>query len=126
MALFSGDREIRLLYLGRGHTGGDVVVFLPRELVLCTGDLLVTGIANLIDGFVNEWPDALEKLRPLDFVDVIPGQRAVQRQGADRLVPGVLARSLEAGDRAARSEGAGGRRRDAHRHDGAQGALLDD
>ena len=46
---------------------------LPKERVLCTGDLLVTGIANLIDGFVNEWPDALEKLRPLDFVDVIPG-----------------------------------------------------
>ena len=73
MTLFSGDREIRLLYLGRGHTGGDVVVFLPKERVLCTGDLLVTGIANLIDGFVNEWPDTLEKLRPLDFVDVIPG-----------------------------------------------------
>ena len=73
MTLFSGDREIRLLYLGRGHTGGDVVVFLPKERVLCTGDLLVTGIANLIDGFVNEWPDALEKLRPLDFADVIPG-----------------------------------------------------
>jgi cyclase len=73
LTLFSGDREIRLLYLGRGHTGGDLVVFLPKERVLCTGDLLVTGIANLIDGFVNEWPDALEKLRPLDFVDVIPG-----------------------------------------------------
>jgi len=73
MTLFSGDREIRLLYFGRGHTGGDVVVFLPKERVLCTGDLLVTGIANLIDGFVNEWPDTLEKLRPLDFVDVIPG-----------------------------------------------------
>ena len=30
-------------------------------------------VANLIDGYVNEWPDALEKLKPLDFVDVIPG-----------------------------------------------------
>ncbi len=73
LTLFSGDREIRLLYLGRGHTGGDLVVFLPKERVLCTGDLLVTGTAKLIDGFVNEWPDALGKLRPLDFVDVIPG-----------------------------------------------------
>jgi glyoxylase-like metal-dependent hydrolase (beta-lactamase superfamily II) len=41
--------------------------------VLCTGDLLVNGIANLIDGFVNEWPDTLEKLKPIDFTDVIPG-----------------------------------------------------
>jgi len=73
MTLFRGDREIRLLYLGHGHTGGDIVVYLPKEKVLCTGDLLVHDVANLIDGYVNEWPDALEKLRPLDFVDVIPG-----------------------------------------------------
>jgi cyclase len=73
MTLFRGDREIRLLYFGRGHTGGDLVVYLPKERVLCTGDLLVNQIANLIDGYVNEWPDTLEKLRPLDFDDVIPG-----------------------------------------------------
>jgi glyoxylase-like metal-dependent hydrolase (beta-lactamase superfamily II) len=73
MTLYRGDREIRLLYLGHGHTGGDVVVYLPKERVLCTGDLLVNQIANLIDGYVNEWPDALEKLKTIDFVDVIPG-----------------------------------------------------
>ncbi len=73
MTLFRGDREIRLLYLGHGHTGGDLVVYLPKERVLCSGDLLVNGVANLIDGYVNEWPDALEKLKAIDFVDVIPG-----------------------------------------------------
>ncbi len=73
MTLWRGDREIRLLYLGRGHTGGDIVVYLPRERVVCTGDLLVHDIANLIDGFVNVWPDALEKLKAIDFTDVIPG-----------------------------------------------------
>lgn len=73
MTLFRGDREIRLLYLGHGHTGGDVVVYLPKERVLCSGDLLVNGVANLIDGYVNEWPDALETLKAIDFVDVIPG-----------------------------------------------------
>ena len=73
MTLFRGDREIRLLYLGHGHTGGDIVVYLPKEKVLCSGDLLVHDVANLIDGYVNEWPDTLEKLKPIDFVDVIPG-----------------------------------------------------
>lgn len=73
MTLFRGDREIRLLYVGRGHTGGDLVVYLPKERVLCTGDLLVNQVANLIDGYVDEWPAALEKLRPIEFDDVIPG-----------------------------------------------------
>jgi cyclase len=73
MTLFRGDREIRLLHFGRGHTAGDVVVYLPKERVVCTGDLLVNQVANLVDGYVNDWPAALEKLRALDFVDVIPG-----------------------------------------------------
>ncbi len=73
MTLFRGDREIRLLYLGRGHTGGDIVVYLPKERVLCSGDLLVNGVANLVDGYVDEWPASLEKLKALDFDHVIPG-----------------------------------------------------
>jgi len=73
MTIVRGDREMRLLYLGRGHTGGDLVVYLPKERVLCSGDLLVNGIANLADGYVDEWPATLEKLKALDFDDVIPG-----------------------------------------------------
>jgi cyclase len=73
MTIVRGDREIRLLYLGHGHTGGDVVVYLPKDRVLCSGDLLVNGIANLVDGYVDEWPATLEKLKALDFDDVIPG-----------------------------------------------------
>ena len=73
LTIYRGDREIQLFYVGRGHTAGDVVVYLPKERVLCSGDLLVNQVANLVDGYVNEWPDALEKLRAVDFVDVIPG-----------------------------------------------------
>ena len=73
MTLIRGDREIRLLYLGHGHTGGDIVVYLPKERLIASGDLLVNGIANLVDGYVNEWPAALEQLKAVDFVDVIPG-----------------------------------------------------
>ena len=73
MTLVRGGREIQVFFFGRGHTGGDVVVFLPKERVICSGDLLVNGIANLVDGYVNDWPDALEKLKSLDFDDVIPG-----------------------------------------------------
>ena len=43
MTLHRGSREIRLLFLGRGHTGGDVVVYLPKERIIATGNLLLEG-----------------------------------------------------------------------------------
>ena len=73
MTLFRGDREIRLLFFGRGHTGGDVVVHLPRERVIVTGDLLVPGLPYMGDGFLDEWDDTLEHLKSLDFDWVLPG-----------------------------------------------------
>src|SRR5687768_5259936 len=41
MTLHRGAREIRLLHLGRGHTAGDVIIHLPKERIIATGDLLV-------------------------------------------------------------------------------------
>ena len=73
MTLFRGDREIRLLFFGRGHTGGDVVVHLPRERVLITGDLLLPGLPYMGDGYLDEWDDTLEHLKSLDFDWILPG-----------------------------------------------------
>ena len=67
--MIRGSREIQLLWLGRAHTGGDIVVYLPQEGVLCTGDLLASDMSN---AYVNEYPDTLERVKSLDFVDVIP------------------------------------------------------
>lgn len=77
MTLFRGGREIQLLFFGRGHTGGDVVVYLPRERVLCTGDLLTAGLSYMGDGYVDEWIATLEELKKLDFETVIPGHGEV-------------------------------------------------
>jgi len=68
-----GSREIRLLHLGRAHTGGDVVIFLPRERVIFTGDMMLPGLAYMGDGHVDEWPAALEALKALDFDVMLPG-----------------------------------------------------
>jgi len=73
LTLIHGGREIRLLYLGRAHTGGDVVVFLPKERVVITGDLLTEGTSYVGDGFIAEWPQTLEKLRGLDYDLTLPG-----------------------------------------------------
>ncbi len=73
LTLVRGGREIRLMFLGRAHTGGDVVVFLPKERVVITGDLLVEGTSYIGDAFIADWPQTLEKLRALDYDVTLPG-----------------------------------------------------
>jgi glyoxylase-like metal-dependent hydrolase (beta-lactamase superfamily II) len=74
-----GSREIRLLHLGRAHTGGDVVIFLPGERVVFTGDMMLPGLSYMGDGHVDEWPAALEALKALDFDVLLPGHGAPAR-----------------------------------------------
>ena len=73
MTLFRGSREIRIMHMGRGHTAGDVVVYLPQERVLATGDLLVEGTSYMGDAYFTDWIDTIEKLKALDFDTVLPG-----------------------------------------------------
>lgn len=77
MTLYRGSREIQLLFLGRGHTGGDIVVYLPKERVVVTGDLLTAGPSYLGDAFPAEWTATLDRLRALDFDTVLPGHGEV-------------------------------------------------
>ena len=76
MTLFWGGREIQLMFLGRGHTGGDLVVYLPEEQVLCSGDLLVENLVYMGDGYVDEWADTLDELRSFDYDRILPGHGA--------------------------------------------------
>ncbi len=73
MTLYRGDREIQLMYFGRGHTGGDVVTYLPAEKILFTGDLFLEGMPYMGDGFLNDWVQTLENIKALDFNIVVPG-----------------------------------------------------
>ena len=67
------DRPIELLHLGRGHTGGDVVVLLPNERIVFTGDLVLAGAAYIGDGYVDEWLDTLDRFEELEFDLILPG-----------------------------------------------------
>ena len=71
--LEQGSREIQLLHLGRAHTAGDVVVFLPQERMVFTGDLLVPSLSYMGDSFPLEWRDTLDALKTLDFDIILPG-----------------------------------------------------
>src|SRR5262252_1796847 len=73
MTLYRGSREIQIRFLGRAHTAGDLVVFLPKEKIVITGDMLTSGLSNMSDAFLDEWVTTLEELKKLDFTTVVPG-----------------------------------------------------
>ncbi len=81
-----GGKTIRLQYLGRGHTGGDLVVLFVEDRVLHTGDLFFNHRYPNIDleagGSVREWDATLDRVMALDFDRVIPGHGPVSdREG---------------------------------------------
>jgi glyoxylase-like metal-dependent hydrolase (beta-lactamase superfamily II) len=78
-----GGTVAELHHLGRGHTNGDIVVHLPSQRVLVTGDLFTFGPATpqLIDyaggGSAKEWTTTLDEALKLDFETVVPGHGGV-------------------------------------------------
>ncbi len=82
LTLHRGGREIQMHHLGRGHTGGDVVVFLPAEKIIFTGDLLPAGAPYLGDSFTEDFVETLEKLKGLEFDTILPGHGPIVRDRA--------------------------------------------
>jgi cyclase len=68
-----GSREVQLLFLGRGHTNGDTVVYLPKEKIVCTGDLMESQVAYMGDAQFDEWVATLDALKKLDWETDLPG-----------------------------------------------------
>jgi cyclase len=66
-------REIQLHLLGRGHTDGDLYIYLPKEKVVVTGDAVVGWMPFLNDGYPDEWAQTLGALGQLDFTQMILG-----------------------------------------------------
>ena len=79
MRIYLDDMPIDLLYLGRGHTDGDVIIHLPSEGIVLTGDLfaLYGPYRAVIDytagGSLRDWTRTLERVLDLDFDVVLPG-----------------------------------------------------
>jgi len=83
-----GGKTIRLLHLGRGHTGGDLVVLFKEDRVIHTGDLFFNHRYPNIDleagGSVREWIGTLDRVLAMDFDKVIPGHGLVtDREGLE-------------------------------------------
>jgi glyoxylase-like metal-dependent hydrolase (beta-lactamase superfamily II) len=77
MTLWLGQLEVQLLQLGRGHTKGDTVAWLPQERILFSGDLVefdATPYAG--DAYFADWPRTLDALAALQPRALVPGRGA--------------------------------------------------
>ncbi|MEJ7686120.1 MAG: MBL fold metallo-hydrolase [Variovorax sp.] len=77
MTLWLGKLEVQLIQLGRGHTKGDTVVWLPQERTLLSGDLVefdATPYAG--DAYFEDWPQTLDNIAALKPAALVPGRGA--------------------------------------------------
>jgi glyoxylase-like metal-dependent hydrolase (beta-lactamase superfamily II) len=73
LVLHRGHRRIVIQHLGRGNTRGDLVVYLPEERIVITGDLLVAPIPFAFGAFLEDWIVTMRRLRALPAVLLLPG-----------------------------------------------------
>jgi glyoxylase-like metal-dependent hydrolase (beta-lactamase superfamily II) len=84
MTLWLGKLEVQLIQLGRGHTKGDTVIWLPQEKILFSGDLVefdATPYAG--DAYFSDWPQTLERVAALGAEKLVPGRGAALQTPED-------------------------------------------
>ncbi len=84
MTVRLGSREVRILHLGRAHTRGDIVVWLPKERVLFAGDIVEFGATPYCgDAHLADWLGTLGRLRALEPEALVPGRGRAARTSAE-------------------------------------------
>ena len=84
-----GDKEIRILFLGRAHTGGDLAVYLPREKILFMSEAYLNRIFPAMrSAYPSEWAEMIERAQAMDVEIYVPGHGFVES-------PAILEEELE-------------------------------
>ena len=75
LTLWLGQREVQIIHIGRSHSAGDTVVWLPKERVLFAGDTVEFGATPYCgDAHLADWPGTLAALRALGPKAMVPGR----------------------------------------------------
>lgn len=75
MTLWLGKREVQIIHVGRSHSAGDTVVWLPKEKVLFAGDTIEFGATPYCgDAHFADWPSTLDAIRALKPERIVPGR----------------------------------------------------
>ena len=93
MTLWLGTREVQIIHLGRSHTAGDTVVWLPAERVLFAGDTVEYGATPYCgDAHFADWPSTLAAVRALGPERMVPGRgrSLMSRTDVEEAIEGTI------------------------------------
>ena len=75
MTVYLGNRRVDIMHLGRAHTAGDAVVWVPDAEVMFTGDIVEYHSACYCgDGYFADWGETLENIAMFDPASIAPGR----------------------------------------------------
>jgi len=91
LTLQVGDKEVRLIEVGPAHTRGDLLVHLPQERVVFTGDILfINGHPIVWAGPVSNWIKACDRIMEMDADVIVPGHGPITDKQGVAQVKGYL------------------------------------
>jgi glyoxylase-like metal-dependent hydrolase (beta-lactamase superfamily II) len=75
MTVYLGSRRVDLMHLGRAHTAGDIVAYVPDENAMFTGDIVEYHSACYCgDGHFGDWGGTLDAIKAFDVDAIAPGR----------------------------------------------------
>jgi glyoxylase-like metal-dependent hydrolase (beta-lactamase superfamily II) len=84
VSVWLGKREVRIIHIGRGHTAGDVIAYVPDANVVFSGDLVEYHSACYCgDAHFTDWPATLDRLAELSAKALVPGRGAALKTAAE-------------------------------------------
>ncbi len=109
LTLWMGKTEVQIKHIGKGHSKGDTIAWLPKEKVMFSGDLVEEGATPYCgDAYFNEWPETLDRLRAFQAEKLVPGrgEAMMSATASDKAIAGTagflrdMRQSVEAGVKA--------------------------
>lgn len=80
-----GDIEVQALFLGRAHTGGDLVVYLPQQKILFMSEAYLNRVFPAMrSAYPSEWVKVIDKALAMDVDRYIPGHGFIEESKASR------------------------------------------
>ena len=94
LTLCLGTLQVEIMQLGRGHTKGDTVVWLPQEKILFSGDLVEYDATPYTgDAYLTDWPATLDAIAALQPRKARAGPRRGAADARRRSRPASMARA---------------------------------